>query len=331
MTLKISKKLRIARIRNQFFLTFIPFKTIVSCFSDGVSILSDRQKGLTFLFINAFLWGIHGPAGRYLALKGVDMSFVAGTRLLIGAATFAVFLAFRRGFSFSLKGHVRDVIMVSIVGLFFNTLFYHLSLKWIPGTLVMVLENLSPVFVMLFAWVLASRKPEKRHIYALILSFTGIALIIAGKSEFSIDGTDTLPGIIFGIGAGITLAFYYFFSGELVEKTKDDPDKMISLLMIIFLIAAFFMLPFVFSATNLPGNSTEWFWLIEMGIFQSGIAYILLNYALRYVNSSTASIFFLFTIFFTTINEIIFLDLSLNIYLIVGSLLIIAAARKVSS
>jgi len=68
-----------------------------------------------------------------------------------------------------------------------------------------------------------------------------------------------------------------------------------------------------------------------MGIFQSGIAYILLNYALRYVNSSTASIFFLFTIFFTTINEILFLDLSLNIYLIVGSLLIIAAARKVSN
>ena len=293
--------------------------------------MSNTKKGLTFLFINAFLWGIHGPAGRYLALKGVDMYFVAGMRLLIGAATFAVFLAFRRGFSFSLKGHVRDVIMVSIVGLFLNTLFYHLSLKWIPGTLVMVLENLSPVFVILFAWALSSKKPEKKHILSLLLSFAGIALIIAGKGEFSIDGSDTLPGIIFGIGAGITLAFYYFFSGELVEKTKDDPDKMISLLMIIFMIAAFFMLPFVFSAENLPTNPTEWFWLFEMGVFQSGLAYIFLNYALRYVSASTASIFFLFTILFTTINELLFLDLNLNIYLIAGSLLIIAAARKVSS
>jgi len=219
---------------------------------------------------------------------------------------------------------------VSVVGLFLNTLFYHLSLKWIPGTLVMVLENLSPVFVMLFAWILASKRPEKRHVLAILLSFAGIALIIAGKGEFSIDGSDTLPGIIFGIGAGITLAFYYFFSGELVERTKDDPDKMISLLMVIFLIAALFMLPFVFTSKNLPANSIEWFWLIEMGIFQSGLAYIFLNYALRYVSSSTASIFFLFTIFFTTINEILFLDLSLNIYLVSGSLLIIAAARKVS-
>lgn len=293
--------------------------------------MSDTKKGIVFLFINAFLWGIHGPAGRYLALNGVDMYFVAGTRLLIGAATFAVFLAFRRGFSFSIKGHVRDIIMVSVVGLFLNTLFYHLSLNWIPGTLVMILENLSPVFVMLFAWVLASKRPEKRHVYALLLSFTGIALIIAGKGEFSVDGTDTLPGIVFGIAAGITLAFYYFFSGELVEKTKDDPDKMISLLMLIFLIASVFMLPFVFSATDLPKNRVEWFWLIEMGIFQSGLAYIFLNYALRYVSSSTASIFFLFTILFTTINEILFLDLSLNIHLIVGSLLIIVAARKVSN
>jgi drug/metabolite transporter (DMT)-like permease len=281
-------------------------------------------------FINAFLWGIHGPAGRYLALKGVDMYFVAGMRLLIGAATFAVFLAFRRGFSFSIKGHVRDVIMVSVVGLFLNTLFYHLSLNWIPGTLIMVLENLSPVFVILFAWGFSAKRPQKKHIISLLLSFAGIALIIAGKGEFSVNGEDTLPGIIFGIGAGITLAFYYFFSGELVEKTKDDPDKMISLLMIIFMIAAFFMLPFVFSATDLPKNNIEWFWLIEMGIFQSGLAYIFLNYALRYVSSSTASIFFLFTILFTTINELLFLDLSLNVYLVAGSLLIIAAARKVS-
>ncbi len=293
--------------------------------------MSGTKKGIIFLFINAFLWGIHGPAGRYLALKGVDMYFVAGMRLLIGAATFAVFLAFRRGFSLSIKGHVRDVIMVSVVGLFLNTLFYHLSLNWIPGTLIMVLENLSPVFVILFAWGFSAKKPQKKHIISLLLSFAGIALIIAGKGEFSVNGEDTLPGIIFGIGAGITLAFYYFFSGELVEKTKDDPDKMISLLMIIFMIAAFFMLPFVFSATDLPKNNVEWFWLIEMGIFQSGLAYIFLNYALRYVSSSTASIFFLFTILFTTINELLFLDLSLNVYLVAGSLLIIAAARKVSS
>ena len=293
--------------------------------------VSGTKKGIIFLFINAFLWGIHGPAGRYLALKGVDMYFVAGMRLLIGAATFAVFLAFRRGFSLSIKGHVRDVIMVSVVGLFLNTLFYHLSLNWIPGTLIMVLENLSPVFVILFAWGFSAKKPQKKHIISLLLSFAGIALIIAGKGEFSVNGEDTLPGIIFGIGAGITPAFYYFFSGELVEKTKDDPDKMISLLMIIFMIAAFFMLPFVFSATDLPKNNVEWFWLIEMGIFQSGLAYIFLNYALRYVSSSTASIFFLFTILFTTINELLFLDLSLNVYLVAGSLLIIAAARKVSS
>lgn len=293
--------------------------------------MTGHKKGIVLLFINAFLWGIHGPAGRFLAIRGVDMYFVAGMRLLMGAAVLFIFLAFRKGIDLSVKGHFKDVLIVSIVGLFLNTLFYHLSLKWISGTLVMVLENLSPVFVLFFAWSILKTKPDKNQIVALILSFAGIGTIILGKDHFSVDGIDSLPGIIFGIGAGITLAFYYFFSGELVAKVKDDPDKMLSLLMIIFLIASVPMLPFVIAAKNIPSQFDEWFWLIEMGIFQSGVAYILLNYAMRYVSASTASIFFLFTIFFTTINELLFMNLQLNSYLIVGSILIIMAARKASA
>ncbi|HNW83541.1 MAG TPA: DMT family transporter [bacterium] len=292
--------------------------------------MSDHQKGIILLFINAFLWGIHGPAGRFLALRGVDMYFVAGMRLLMGATVLFLFLAARKGIDLSIKGHFKDVLIVSIIGLFLNTLTYHLALKWISGTLVMVLENLSPVFVIFFIWAFSKIKPNRNQILALFLSFTGMIAIVAGKNKISVGGIDSLPGIIFGILAGITLAFYYFFSGELISKVKNDPNKMLSLLMIIFLIAAVPMLPLVLTAKNLPSKFDEWFWLIEMGIFQSGIAYITLNLAMRYVSASTASIFFIFTIFFTTMNELIFLDLQLNSYLIIGSILIILAARKAS-
>lgn len=292
--------------------------------------MSDHKKGIILLFINAFLWGIHGPAGRFLALRGVDMYFVAGSRLLMGAAVLFIFLAAKRGIKLSIKGHFKDVLIVSIIGLFLNTIFYHLSLKWISGTLIMVLENLSPVFVFLFAFAFLKIKPNKNQILALLLSFAGMIVIIAGKEKFSVDGIDALPGIIFGLAAGVTLAFYYFFSGELVSKLKDDPDKMLSLLMIVFIIASVPMLPFVLTSDSMPSKPDEWFWLVEMGIFQSGVAYILLNYAMRYVSSSTASIFFLFTILFTTINELLFMDLQLNSYLIIGSALIILAARKAS-
>ncbi len=293
--------------------------------------MSDHKKGIILLFINAFLWGIHGPAGRFLALRDVDMYFVAGTRLWMGAAVIFLFLFFKKGIKLSVKGHFKDILIVSIIGLFFNTMFYHLSLKWISGTLVMVLENLAPVFVLFFAWTITKTRPKRNQVTALVLSFAGMAVIIFGKDHFSVDGVDSLPGIIFGIAAGVTLAFYYFFSGEMVAKLKDDPDKMLSLLMIIFIVAGLPMIPFIVAAENIPSKFDEWFWLVEMGIFQSGIAYITLNYAMRFVTSSTASIFFIFTIFFTTINEIIFLGLQLNLYLVAGSVLIIIAARKASA
>lgn len=302
--------------------------------SDGfgeIIVSRNHTKGILLLLLNAFLWGIHGPAGRFLALRGVDMYFVAGSRLLIGAAVLFLFLFFKKGLSFSPKGHVKNIIIVSLIGLFLNTLFYHLALRWISGTLLMVLESLAPLFVILFAWSLHKKKPQKGNIFAIILSFIGLILIVYGKTTLSLGGLEIIPGILFGIAASVTLSFYYFFSGEIVAKLKNDPNKMLSLLLIIFIISSIPMIPFMMLATELPSTRYEWFWLVEMGVFQSGIAYIILNYAMKYVSASTASIFFIFTIFFTTINEVLFLDLSLNISIVIGAIFIIIAAKKASA
>ncbi|HDT11990.1 MAG TPA: hypothetical protein ENN58_04555 [bacterium] len=78
--------------------------------------MSDYKKGIILLFINAFLWGIHGPAGRFLALRGIDMYFVAGTRILMGAFVMFLFLVVKKGLTFSVKGHFKDIVIVSVVG-----------------------------------------------------------------------------------------------------------------------------------------------------------------------------------------------------------------------
>ena len=91
------------------------------------------------------------------------------------------------------------------------------------------------------------------------------------------------------------------------------------------------MLPlFIFKDMNKPSNFQQWFWLFEMGIFQSGVSYLFWNYALAYLKTNIVSILFLFTILFTTINELIFLDLDLNKYLIAGGLFIVASGYIIS-
>lgn len=290
----------------------------------------ERRKGIIFALIALFLWGIHGPAGRFLALRGINMYFVASLRFFIGAGVFFIYLLYKKKVSFKIKNNVGLVLLISLVGICGNSILYHLTLIYLPATLVMIFENLSPVFVLLFSLLLLKIKPNRSEIISLILSISGIILIVLGKEKFANVHPLFYFGILLGVLTGITFGFYVYFSAVLVRPLKDDPDEIISYLFKIFLISALLMSPLLFTKGNLPSKFDEWFWLFEMGIFQSGLAYIFWNYALSLLPVNSASILFLLTIIFTTINEIVFLKLSLNPYLIAGGLLIMISGYVIS-
>lgn len=292
---------------------------------------SDRARGLAFAFMALFLWGIHGPAGRYLATEGVNMYFVAALRFFIGTAVFFIFLLFKRRISLNFREQLPLVLIISLVGVAGNSVLYHLTLKYLSGTLVMILENLSPVFVLLLALFLDREKPTAPEVISLCLSLLGIGVIVAGKEHFFELGGGFYFGIFLGILTGITFGFYVYFSSRLVRPLKDDPVKIISFLFKIFLITAVLMSPLLFTPGRKPSGFSEWFWLLEMGIFQSGLAYIFWNYALSLLPVNSASVLFLLTILFTTVNEVLFLSLKLNSFLVIGGILITVSGYVISA
>ncbi|HOW52975.1 MAG TPA: DMT family transporter [bacterium] len=292
--------------------------------------MSHTRRGYIFLFIAMFLWGIHGPAGHFLATRGVDMLWVASARVLMGTVIFGVFLLITGKFTMDWRERWRTVAALSFVGLFLNTVTFHLALNTISGTLVMIIENLSPVFVFFLSFALAGVRPTWREIIALILSLLGMLLIVYGKDSFDFGGGDVTVGIIWAVGAGITFGWYVYFSADLVVPLRDDPVKVVQFLFKIFVISTVLMLPFLFRDCPKPQKADEWFWLVEMGLFQSGGAYLCWNYALRDVPVNTASVLFLLTILFTAINELLFLNLALNAYIVIGGILIIASGRLIT-
>ena len=284
-----------------------------------------KLKGYIFAMIALFSWGIHGPAGRFLALEGIDMYFVTVSRLWMGTIVFFLFLLFKGELHFDFKENFRKVIFLSLVGLSMNTFLYHLTLIYLPATLTMILENLAPVFVLFLSYFLLRHKPSKIEIVSLILSFSGLIFILSGKQALIAFHPKYIIGIILGVLTGLTFGLYTFFSGELVKPLKDNQTAIIKFLFKIFFFSAIIMTPLLFRNIRKPYELKHWLWLMEMGIFQSGISYLFWNYSLTILKANIVSILFLFTIFFTTINEIVFLGLNLNFYMIIGGLLIITA------
>ncbi|MCL2062786.1 MAG: DMT family transporter [Candidatus Cloacimonetes bacterium] len=280
------------------------------------------KKAWIYAFIALFLWGIHGPAGRYLAINDVDMYFVFSFRLWIGTFVFFIFLLINKCLKINWKEDLKQILLISGIGLIANTIVFHLTLNYLPGTFVMILENLSPIFVLLATLLFYGIKPKLSEIIALILSFLGIFLIILGKDSFPELSEGYYLGVFLGVLTGITFGAYIFFSADLLKKFKNDYVSVIKFQFKIMLIAAIACSPFLITAKSFPSNPTQWFWVFEMGIFQSGLAYLFWSFALVYINANTASILFLLTILFTTINEYLFLDLRLNTFLVLGALLI---------
>jgi len=293
------------------------------------------KKAYLYAFIALFLWGIHGPAGRFLAQGGVDMFFVFSFRLWLGTLVFFTFLAIQRGRNdrpfLNLRGNIKDILLIAGIGLVANTIVFHLALRYLPGTLVMILENLSPIFVMSATFLFYGVKPKGYEIIALICAFFGILLIVLGKNAFPELSQGFYLGIFLGILTAATFGAYIFLSAHLMSNQKKDPIAVIKFLFTIFFISAIVCTPFMMFSKGQPINATQWLWLLEMGIFQSGLAYLFWNYALVHIKANTASILFLLTIFFTTLNEVVFLGLRLNIPLVVGGGVIVISGWIVAS
>uniref|UniRef100_A0A7C3N6J7 DMT family transporter n=1 Tax=candidate division WOR-3 bacterium TaxID=2052148 RepID=A0A7C3N6J7_UNCW3 len=292
--------------------------------------MKEKKIGLIYAFIALFLWGIHGVAGRYLAIENVNMLFVAAVRFFIGTSLFFIFLFFKKNLTFNFKEKFKLVLAISIIGITGNSLLYHISLKYLSGTLVMIFENLSPIFVILFSFLVDKEKPTLFEIIAFLLSFLGIIIIVLGKEHFLDLKENFYLGIFWGILTGMSFGFYVYLSSKLVSPLRNKPDRIINFLFKIFLISSITVSPIIFFSSNKPTKLQHWFWILEMGIFQSGLAYIFWNYALSYLPVNSTSILFIFTILFTTINEIIFLKLKLNIFLIIGGGLIILSGYLIS-
>ena len=226
---------------------------------------------------------------------------------------------------------IKKVLIIAVVGLIMNTIVFHVALIYLPGTFVMILENLAPVFVFTATLIFYGIRPKSIEILALLLSFIGILFIVFGKSSFPELSGGFYIGVILGILTGVTFGGYIFFSADLMRDFKNAPNQIICFLFKIFVISAVACTPFLFTSKTLPSTSTQWFWLFEMGIMQSGLAYLFWNFALSHIKANTASILFLLTIIFTTINEIIFLNLKLNLYLILGGLCICGAGYLIKS
>ena len=293
------------------------------------------QKALIPLWAALFLWGMHGPMGRYLALRNVPILAVMSLRLWIGSIVFWTVLLVAKKFKPVPLTFLPKLLFLSVVGVYLNSVPFHYGMNYIPATLVMLFENLSPFFVIFLIWMIESKRPSKTETFCQIIAFSGVLLIMLGKGGLRESGEHFYLGVALEVLAGITWAIYGYFSAKWVQEigARETHEKFFpSLNMVcqLFTVAAVISSPHLLSLKGAVISQFDWTLIIILGLFQTGITFMLWNYALTILPVTMVSTSFYMTIVFTCINDVLFLGLKLNWILVVGALLILGSALKLT-
>lgn len=146
-----------------------------------------------------------------------------------------------------------------------------------PVQNVILLNSLSPFFVLIFAYFLLHEKITAQKIIAIVIALVGLVIL----NPFSAG--DYLLGNTLALLSAVFLALL------ITEMKKECKSHGIGTVMWYLFFGSLILSPslLIFGAGDLLGN---WQPIIALGVISTGITYLLMNLALKHVEAEAAAV-----------------------------------------
>ncbi|MEO8365193.1 MAG: DMT family transporter [Pseudoxanthomonas sp.] len=170
------------------------------------------------------LFGAVAFSGKAIIVKlgyrlGADAITLLALRMLVALPFFALMAwwARRDAQRFRLRGNDRwKVIGLGFSGYYLASFLDFAGLQYITATLERLILYLTPTLVLLIGMVLFRRRPARRQLLALAISYAGVVLAFAHDLQAGSDGI-ALGGLLVFLSA-LSYATYLVGSGEVVAR-----------------------------------------------------------------------------------------------------------------
>ena len=221
-----------------------------------------------YVFLAAVLYSIGGLCIKVIPWSGIAIN---GARTAIALAVIGLYLAVTRH-----KPRWNRWVMIGALSVCGTNILFSIANKTTTAANAIVLQFTAPVFVILFSTFLFRKRLERLDMIACVLVLGGVAL-------FFVDSLSA--GDLFGNVAALLSGVSY--AGVFMMNDMPDSDAISS----VFwgdIISAAVGFPFVLMEQRLPLESAAS--LVVLGVFQVGVAYILLSEGLKTTPPVTASL-----------------------------------------
>src|SRR6056297_3719741 len=169
--------------------------------------MRDVFKGYSLVLFSAFLWATTGIFGGLLLDAGLSSRQVVFLRMFGSSSIlFLIFVFFKpSNFKIDRKG-ILLTMLFGLLGQATLNWFYFETLRLTSVSTITVFLYTSPAFIALMAYFIFGEIFDSGKGIALILSFGGCFLVSTGGDLSNL--VLNLPGILNGLGAGVTYAIF---------------------------------------------------------------------------------------------------------------------------
>lgn len=281
-------------------------------------------RGIGIAALASTMWGISGTVLQLISQNlAIPATWMLSVRTLVTGVILLVISAFMYGkriFNvFQTRATTISVVTYAIFGLMANLLTFYYAIQRGNASAATILQYLSPLFIVLGGVVFLHRRPFRSDIIAFIIALVGVVLSITRGNITKL--AIPLDSLLWGIGSGITAAFYVVLPQKAAEK--NPPIVVLGwgtmIAGILFnLYRPFWVNPPQISTTLVASVST-------VVLFGTILPFGLLMEATKYAPSDVVSIMDALQPIVTSILSVIFFHLILNWVEILGIILVILA------
>lgn len=280
--------------------------------------IMNRLYGILFALLSSAAFGFMPVFAKLLYNNGVNTLTVLSLRFLLAAfMLLAYFYIAKVDFKVN-KAQLLNLALVGILGYTSTglTLFY--SYNYIPVGLATTMHFIYPAIVILLNYFIYKEGISLYKIAALVMSLTGVYILIGVKSK----------GIHFG-GALLALASGFTYAACVMGMNQQETRKLSNLVTVFYFSLFAGISLFTFTVFNhsfyFPVSVHSITSIIGISLVSTIISIGLFVKALKIIGSSSTSILGTFEPIVSIIMGIILFNESLTITLFIGTILILGS------
>jgi len=235
------------------------------------------------------IWGSNFSVVKSALSEFSPLAFNA-TRFVLASAVLAVFLAIS---GVRVRFPKQDVLRLVGLGLLGNVLYQGLFIYGIDGTRAgnaALMLSTVPLIVTVLSVALKHETISRAGWAGVVLSISGIVVILWGSSRGLSFGSETIRGDLIMLGSALAWSVYTVLSSPYVQKYGTLPVTAFTMWIgTVGLVAV--STPALLAQDWTSISPGAWGGLVFSGAFSLALAYILWYYGIRHLGSSRTAVY----------------------------------------